>query len=182
MKLPSGYSLRLLRASALAAIVITKAFSTCSTEAVVVLATLLAADLRAKELAASRSLKADWPLTTFSECRVTYAKKIIPDAGLQAHSTDQLGLAFDSSLAPCKPLHFLLHQAKPKCNIAMLAENVHTLHIFTAGSKSDSNAGYAATIVNQFGIIQKLSGGLPAYATAYEAEAVAIYVGLTNQV
>ena len=39
------------------AIVITKAFCTSSTEAVLVLANLLLADLRAKELAASHSLK-----------------------------------------------------------------------------------------------------------------------------
>ena len=30
------------------------------------------------------------------------------------------------------------------------------LHIFTDGSKSDSTVGYAAIIVNKFGIIQKL--------------------------
>ena len=100
------------------ALVITKAFRTSSTEAILVLAGLLPADLRAKELAASHSLKSDWPETTFAKSHVTHAKRIVLDAGLP-------------------------------------------------GSK-----------FNQCGIIQKPSGRLPVYATAYEAEAVAICVAL----
>ena len=67
-------------------------------------------------------------LTTFSKCHVTYAKKVVLDAGLQADSNDKLGLAFDSTLPP-------------ECNIAVPAENMHALHIFPDGSKSDSNVG-----------------------------------------
>ena len=106
--LAKSFCRRLCSTQQLVAIVITKAFSTCSTEAVLVLANFLSAGLRAKELAASHSLKTNWPVITFSKSHVTYAKKFIVDAGLQGDSNYKLGLAFDSTLStPWKPLNFL---------------------------------------------------------------------------
>ena len=78
----------------LIAIVIMEALCTCSTEAGLILVDLQPDDLGAKQLAASHSLKTNWPITTLAKSRVTYAKKLILDAGLPGNLNDKLGVAF----------------------------------------------------------------------------------------
>ena len=97
----------------LVATAITKMLRTSSTEAVLVLADLLPVDLRAKQLAASHSLKTNWPITTFVKSHVAYAKKLIPDADLPGNLNDKLGVAFGAHLPLWTPFNFLLNQTKP---------------------------------------------------------------------